>query len=127
MSDIPSISTATYLKPRNVSVDGNVWSLKALGAKEELALSQTQRRLKRLDQKIADGSAVDADYDLYDKLEMQLYATFKTIFKDGTETNEQVTQWLESIPLSVVVKSFEELGKQIEAKDDTGTAPSPAE
>lgn len=124
MSNVPAISTSTYLKTRNVSVDGNIWALKAPGAKQELALSQSQRRLKRLDQKIEDGSADDADYDLYDKLEMQTYNMFKDIFKDSTDGNKQVTEWLENTPLAVVMQSFEDLSKQIENKgndDTTGT------
>ena len=124
MSQVPSINTSSYLKPRKVEVDGNVWTLKAPGAKQELALSQAQRRLKRLDQKIADESAVDADYDLYDTLEQRMYDMFKDIFVDETEGNQTVEKWLSEMPLSVVMQSFEDLPNQIKDKDEKKDEPA---
>lgn len=125
MSNVPSINTSTYLKSRNIEIDGFVWTLKAPGAREELSMSQAQRRIKRLDQKIEERTATDQDYDLYDKLEAQSYSMFKNIFKDTTADNSQVNNWLEETPLGVVMQIFQDIKKQLETKDEdvtTGTA-----
>jgi len=107
-----SITTSDYLEQKNILVDGNSWTIKLPGAGTELRISQSQRRIKLLDKKIEDGSATEADFDLYDKLENGTIELFQNMFNDGTETNQTVIEWVETTPLAVIVAAFESIKSQ---------------
>ncbi|HUH57784.1 MAG TPA: hypothetical protein VL020_04650 [Pseudomonadales bacterium] len=107
-----NINTSQYLGETRVIVDGQDWEIKLPGAGTELRLSQAQRRIKLLDKKIENDTAVEADYDLYDKLENQSISIFTNMFKDGSEDNAAVKEWVESTPLAVIMASFEEIKEQ---------------
>ena len=112
-----TISTKDYLKPRKVLVDGMEWDLQMIGAGSELAMSQSQRRIKLLDQKIANDTATEEDFDLYDKLERQFFAMFENIFNDGTATNASVKKWVADTPTSVILLVFEDIKKQVDENE----------
>ena len=107
-----NINTSQYLGETRVIVDGQDWEIKLPGAGTELRLSQAQRRIKLLDKKIENDTAIEADYDLYDKLENQSISIFTNMFKDGSEDNAAVKEWVESTPLAVIMASFEEIKEQ---------------
>lgn len=107
-----NIDTSKYLGETRVIVDGQDWRIYLPGAGTELRLSQAQRRIKLLDKKMADDTAVEADYDLYDKLENQSIAIFTDMFKDGSEDNAAVKAWVEATPLAVIMASFEDIKEQ---------------
>lgn len=114
-----NINTKDYLGETRVIVNGNDWEIKLPGAGTELRLSQSQRRIKLLDKKMNDDTATEADYDLYDKLENQSIAIFTDMFRDGTDSNQSVKDWVEATPLAVIMASFEDIKEQAANKDDT--------
>lgn len=107
------IKTSDYVKTYDILVDGNSWTMKAPGAGDELAMSQATRRAKLLEKKIEDGSAVESDFDLYDKLESKIFSMFEKIFNDGTSENTSVKNWVSATPISVINDIFEDIKKQI--------------
>lgn len=109
-----SITTSDYLEEKHILVDGNDWIIKLPGAGSELRLSQSNRRMKLLDKKIEDGTATEADFDLYDKLENNTIDMFKNMLNDQTTDNKSVIDWIENTPLAVINASFEEIKKQAE-------------
>lgn len=112
-----SIDTSKYLDNTRVVIDGNDWGIKLPGAGTELRLSQAQRRIKLLDKKINDGTAQEADYDLYDKLENQSIDLFAKVFNDGTDDNASVRAWIEDTPMSVIMATFEDIKEQAQDAD----------
>ena len=120
-----SINTSSYTKPRTIEVDGKTWTIRMPGAADELAMSQAKRRVDYLDKKITNGTANDADYDLYDQLEKTMYNVFLKIFKDSTDDNSEVKAWVESTSLPIIQIAFEDLKRQVaesdEAKNNSGT------
>jgi len=112
-----SINTKDFMKPRVVNVDGMDWNLKMIGAGSELAMSQAQRRIKLLDTKIANDTATEADFDLYDKLEQQFFIMFQNIFNDGTPDNASVKKWVSDTPTSIIILAFEDIKRQVELNE----------
>lgn len=113
------IRTSDYVKVKTISIDGNIWTMKSLGAGEDLALSQSQRRLKQLQKKIDNDTATDEEYKQYDKLEQRLYDVFSKIFKDETEDNSQVKEWIENTPLDSITAIFQDINEQAK-QNETG-------
>jgi hypothetical protein len=111
------IRTSSYIKSKKILLDGNEWTMTAPGAGDELALGQAQRRSQMLQKKIEAGTASEADYDLYDKLEASMFKLFSKIFRDGTTNNTQVDKWLNSTPMIVINAIMEDIKTQAEAKE----------
>lgn len=109
-----TINTSKYMGEKRVVIDGNDWKVTLPGAGEELRMSQAQRRIKLLDKKIEDGSATEADYDLYDKLEADMLQRFVDMFNDGSKDNKTVKDWVNNTPFAIIAASFEEVKKQSE-------------
>ncbi len=107
------IKTADYIKTFKIIVDGKEWTVKRFGAGYELSLSQATRRLKLLGKKIENDTAIDEDYDQYDKLEQKVTSIFSDIFNDGTENNTSVKKWVEETPSDVLMKIFQDVTKQL--------------
>lgn len=112
------IKTSNYLKSRKILVDGQEWTMHPPGAGDELALNQGKRRAERLEKKIQDGTATDADYDTYDRIENNMYNIFRKMFKDKTEDNSQVNAWLNSTPMVVIMAILEDIQKQATENQD---------
>jgi hypothetical protein len=109
------IKTSDLNKVYKVEVDGQAWTMKAPGAGDELKMGQAQRRIALIDKKIKDGVAVEADYDLYDELERSMFTIFTKIFKDGTDDNSQVEEWVKNTPLAVIIMATESIKEQANA------------
>lgn len=112
-----TIKTSEYYKPRKVLIDDIEMTVTPLGAGDELVMNQAVRRIKLLDQKIANGTATDQDLDLYDNLETKMYAVFGRLFSDGTKDNGKVADWLTKTPVAVIQLVAEEIKKQVEPGD----------
>lgn len=124
------IKTSNYIKSKKILVDGKEWEMRPPGAGDELALNQGKRRSERLEQKIKDGTATDADYDTYDRIENNMYNIFRKMFKDKTEDNSEVNAWLSSTPMIVIMAILEDISKQVvangEAENGEGSTTKPA-
>ena len=121
------IKTSNYLKSRKILVDGQEWTMHPPGAGDELALNQGKRRAERLEKKIQDGTATDADYDTYDRIENNMYNIFRKMFKDKTEDNSEVNKWLSTTPMVVIMAILEDIQKQaLESQEaENGSQPEP--
>jgi ASC-1-like (ASCH) protein len=115
------INTGKYNKQGKVDVDGKIWSIKLPGAGTEMRLSQAQRRLTMLDQKVENKTATEEDLDKYDSYELVVYETFKSMFKDNTKNNSEVSKWVEETPLAIMVQVFEDLKEQANGRKDSPT------
>ncbi len=115
------INTGKYNKQGKVDVDGKIWSVKLPGAGTEMRLSQAQRRLTMLDQKVENKTATEEDLDKYDSYELVVYETFKSMFKDNTKNNSEVSKWVEETPLAIMVQVFEDLKEQANGRKDSPT------
>lgn len=122
------IKTSNYIKTQKILVDGKEWEMHPPGAGDELALAQGKRRAERLESKIKAGSATDEDYDTYDRIENNMYNIFRKMFKDKTEDNSEVNNWLNTTPMVVIMAILEDIQKQaIEKKESESEAgPKPA-
>lgn len=109
------IDTSKYVREGKVDVDGNVWEVVLPGAGTELKISKVQRRLKFLDKKIEKGTETEADLDKYDEYEEYLLTFFKGLFKDGTEDNKSVSDWVESTPMAIIIQSFDDIKAQADS------------
>lgn len=111
------IKTSNYITSKRILIDGNEWTVTDLGAGDELVLSQSQRRATYIQKKINDGTAVDADYDLADKLDLTLYTLLEKMFKDNTQDNSQVKKWLNDNPMTVIMEISKDIKKQAAEKN----------
>lgn len=125
---VRSIKTSDYVKTVGVEVDGKVWKMRPIGAADELALSQIERRVELYDKKlkqIKEGTAAQSDVDRheeyvdrYEKLENKVIDIVCSIFTDETANNSQVREWALSIPMSTTFKIIEDIALQSEATTD---------
>jgi hypothetical protein len=117
MPEIKKINTLKYTTEGQVEVDGKLWTIVLPGAGDELKLSKMQRRGKFLGDKIDSGNYTEEDLDKYDEIEEYMFNFFKTIFKDGTEDNSEVNEWVYKTPMSVIIQAFEDIKSQAEESD----------
>lgn len=139
MAEPIKISTSKYIKQGKVDVDGNIWDVVIPGAGTELRFSQASRMLKlygaRVDnlEKKFDAldrdqkSVPDADLDLYEEYsakyrenEQIVYEILQHTFKDGSEDNATVKQWLHDTPMVIIMKAFDDLKQQTSGVNDQG-------
>lgn len=113
-----SIDSSKYIKVKKVQIDGKDWDIRAVGAGEELALAQIQRRLKFIEQQIESGKAIAEDIEKAEELENKMLSIFKSLFKDSTSDNSEVNAWIEDTPLSMINQVLEEIKLQSEANDE---------
>lgn len=112
------IKTNELNKVYKIEVDGEAWEMRSPGAGDELRLGQAQRRITQIDKKIKDGTATDADYDLYDQLERTMYDVFTNMFKDSTEDNSHVKEWIKNTPMAIITTAITSIKDQIVASED---------
>lgn len=112
------IKTSELNKVYKIEVDGEAWEMRSPGAGDELRLGQVQRRVAQIDKKIKDGTATDADYDLYDQLERTMYEMFENMFKDSTENNANVKEWVKNTPMAIITAAITSIKDQIVASED---------
>lgn len=112
------INTSKFIKVKKVLIDGKEWEIRPSGAGEELALSQAQRRLTFIENRIKKGVATSEELEQADALEVKMMTIFKGLFKDGTDDNSEVRAWIDSTPLSMIYAVLEEIKKQSEANDE---------
>ena len=74
-----------------------------------------------LDQKVENKTATEEDLDKYDSYELVVYETFKSMFKDNTKNNSEVSKWVEETPLAIMVQVFEDLKEQANGRKDSPT------
>lgn len=112
------IKTSDLNKVYKIEVDGEAWEMRSPGAGDELRLGQVQRRVAQIDKKIKDGTATDADYDLYDQLERTMYEMFENMFRDSTEDNAHVKEWVKNTPMAIITAAISSIKDQIVAGED---------
>lgn len=132
MSEPLKINTKKFQTGGKVEVDGKVWDVKLKGAGSELRYSQAQRqvklyaaRLANLDKKIETGTATDEELDkyeqytnIYEENEQIVYQELQTMFRDSTEDNSEVKQWLDETPIFAVLMAFEEVNSGVEQANE---------
>jgi hypothetical protein len=111
------IRTENYVTSKKVLFDGKIWTITAPGAGDELALGQATRRSELIKKKIRAGTAIEADYNLYDKLEDRMFKLFTRVFRDSTDDNSEVKEWLDRTPLTVIYAIMEDIKKQAEENE----------
>jgi len=116
------IGADKYRAEKVVLFNGKNWRIRLPGARDELALSQIDRRMKHLEKRIESGTASDADLDKLDELEKKMYTVYLGFFQDETEDNSQVKAWLDDTPFGMVKVILEDITKQAEAKLDATDA-----
>lgn len=116
------IRTSNYIKSKKILLDGKEWTMHPPGAGDELALNQAKRRGELIEKKIKSGTATEEDYDTYDRIENQMFSLFKRMFKDSTEDNSEVTAWLSTTPMVVIMAILEDITKQSEEKEESTNA-----
>lgn len=119
------IKTSNYIKTQKILVDGKEWTMHPPGAGDELALAQGKRRAERLEKKVKDGSASDEDLDTYDRIENNMYNIFRKMFKDNTEDNSEVNDWLNATPMVVIMAILEDIQKQAIEKKESESESKP--
>lgn len=144
MAEPIKISTGKYKTEGKIDIDGNIWSVKLLGAGSELRLSQAFRRSKLwgsridlIDKKIQEGKATEQDLDKYEeyderytKSEALLVELFSQFLSDGTPENASVKKWIDETPTPIIQMVFEDMQKQAtqnnEAEASDGQQEPPA-
>lgn len=126
------INSSKYNKQGQVQVDGHLWTVVLPGAGTELRLSQAFRnsklfgtRIELLDKKIEAGTITEEDLDRYEeyckefeKNEKVVYDFFKTMFKDETEDNSEVRDWVENTPSAIMMMAFEDIKEQANSEQE---------
>lgn len=113
------IDTTKYTRQGKVLVDGKEWTVVLPGAGKELEFSKMQRRVNLLEKKIQSGEATEQDLDRMDAFEDKMLDFFKSLFRDSTEDNSEVDQWVNDTPMAVIIASFEDIKRGAEEKDGT--------
>jgi len=136
MSEPLKINTKKFQTGGKVEVDGKVWDVKLKGAGSELRYSQAQRqvklyaaRLANLDKKIDAGQVTDDELDqyqeysnIYEDNERIVYQELETMFRDSTDDNSEVKQWLNETPIFAVIMAFEEVNNGVEQANETSNS-----
>ena len=130
MAEPVKISTSKHIKEGKVDIDGHIWTVKLPGAKTELRMSQVFRdnklyaaRIANLDKKIDSDKYTDEDLDKYEEYnnkfkesEQEVFDFFQTIFKDETEDNSEVKEWVANTPTAIIQLAFEDIKEQTNNK-----------
>lgn len=124
MAEPIKISTGKYNKEGKVEVDGKLWTVKLPGAATELKLNQAQRRLTLLEKKVENETITEEELNRYDEYELTVYSTFRNIFKDNTEDNSEVNQWIDETPLGIIVMALEDIKEAANGEKETDTQSS---
>lgn len=117
MAEPVKISTSKYTKSGKVDIDGKIWAVKLPGAGTELKLSQAQRRLTVLQQKVESGKATEEDLDRYDAYEQTIYDVFFNMFTDNTKDNSEVKAWINETPMAIIMMAFEDIKNSANGED----------
>lgn len=120
MSEPVKIDTGKYTKEGKVDIDGNIWTVVLPGAAKELQFSKNQRRMEFLSKKVEKGDVTEEDLDKLDALEDFALSFFKGIFKDDTEDNSKVGEWVDATPIAIIAAAFNDIKKAAEARDVNG-------
>lgn len=126
MSEPLKISTSKYTSQGKVDVDGKVWSVTLPGVGSELRLSQAFRnsklygaRISNIDKKIDAGKVTEEELDkyeefskLYEQTERTILEIFTNIFRDDTEDNSEVKNWVQNTPTVIIQMAFESIKDQ---------------
>lgn len=124
MAEPVKISTNKYTKQGKVDIDGKIWSVKLPGAGTELKMSQAQRRLTVLQNKVDAGNATEEDLDRYDAYEKTIYDVFFNMFIDDTKDNSEVKAWINETPMAIIMMAFEDIKESANGKIDEPKATS---
>lgn len=117
MSEIKKIDTKKFTKEGKVDVDGKIWSVVLPGAGTELKMGKMKRRQEFLAKKADDGTAAEEDLDRLDAIEDEFFQFFKNIFKDDTEDNSEVNEWIEITPMAIIMQAIEDIREQANEND----------
>lgn len=112
------IDTSKYTRSGKVNVDGKEWEVTLPGAGVELKFSKMQRRINFLTKKVNAGTADESDLDKLDSFEDATLEFFIGVFKDSTEDNSEVKEWVENTPMSIISQAFQDIQKAAESLDE---------
>jgi hypothetical protein len=132
MAEPLKISTSKYTKQGKVDVDGHIWNVVLPGAGSELRFSQASRackmnaaRIALLDKKIDNGTVTEEELDKYEQFsktyednERIVYNIFQNTFRDETEENTEVKEWINNTPTSIIMLAFEDVKSQANGATD---------
>jgi hypothetical protein len=78
------ISTSKLTSRKHVLIDGHAYTVRKLGAGDELAISQILRQLEKLQEKAKSGKTLTPkDDDLFQELQERSLAIYASTFDDG--------------------------------------------
>ena len=117
MSDIKKLDTSKYVTDGKVEVNGKIWEVVLPGAGTELKMTKLRRRSDFLTKKVEKGDATEADLDRLDAMEDEFFNFFKGIFKDSTEDNSEVNEWIEKTPMALIMQAIEDIREQANEND----------
>lgn len=112
MSDIKKLDTSKYVTDGKVEVDGKIWEVVLPGAGTELKMTKMRRRTDFLSKKVENGTATEEDLDRLDAMEDEFFNFFKGIFKDSTDDNSEVNEWIEKTPMALIMQAIEDIREQ---------------
>jgi len=130
------ITTSKYNKQGKVDVDGKIWSITLPGVGSELRLSQAFRnsklygaRISNIDKKIEAGKVTDQELDQYEqyckdyeKSEQVILEVFTNMFRDDTEDNSEVKNWVQETPTAIIQLAFEAIKEQANGQPEAEEA-----
>jgi len=99
-----SITTKDFVKAKKVLIDDMEWDFIAPGAGLSLELS-------RLAREVTDKESSPEEQN---KMIETMFEYYGSIFKDATEDNSQVTEWLRDTPIETIGLVVAEINKQSE-------------
>lgn len=77
------ITTSNLKTRKKVEIDGHPYTVRKLGAGEQLALNQMLRKAKALEQKLNDGDSSEQDELAAEKLSEKMVTILAGLFDDG--------------------------------------------
>lgn len=77
------ISTNTLKARKRVEIDGQPYTVRKLGAGEQLAINQLLREAKKLEATITDDSVTDEQEAEIEQISQKIMSTFAGLFDDG--------------------------------------------
>ena len=118
------ISTAKTRQVKRVNIDGHVYSVRKLGAGEQLTMSQYMRKITKVDARIKAGEMLtDAEEEQAEKYSTDLLDILASCFDDGGD-GSKAKGLVNSLAPDELQEVIAEIFKDDDKQPDTITAPT---
>ena len=116
------ISTAKSRQIKRVNIDGHVYSVRKLGAGEQLTMSQYMRKITKFDSRIKAGEILtDAEEEQAEKYSSDLLNILASCFDDGGD-GSKAKELVNSLTADELASIVEEIFKEDEKQPNAITA-----